>query len=48
VYVWVPAEDEASAREIVAAVESGAFALDEDSEVDDVPGEPAEDPSSPS
>ncbi len=48
VYVWVPAEDEASAREIVAAVESGAYALDEDAEVDDVRGEPADDPSSPS
>jgi hypothetical protein len=40
VYVWVPAEDEAAAREIVTAVESGAFALDD---ADDVPEEPAGD-----
>jgi hypothetical protein len=38
--VWVPAEDEAAAREIVTAVESGAFALDD---ADDVPEEPAGD-----
>jgi hypothetical protein len=38
VYVWVPAEDESAAREIVAAVSSGAYALDEDFEE---PGEPA-------
>jgi hypothetical protein len=37
VYVWVPAEDESAAREIVAAVSSGAYALDEDFEE---PGEP--------
>jgi hypothetical protein len=37
VYVWVPAEHEAAAREIVAAVNSGAYALDEDFEE---PGEP--------
>jgi Putative prokaryotic signal transducing protein len=43
VYVWVAAEDEAAARAIVAAVESGAFALDEDAGVDDVPEEPAGD-----
>jgi hypothetical protein len=41
--VWVPAEDEAAAREIVTAVESGAFALDDADAVDDVPEEPAGD-----
>ncbi|MDH4112842.1 MAG: DUF2007 domain-containing protein [Actinomycetota bacterium] len=30
VYVWVPAEDEDTAREIVEAVSSGAYALDDD------------------
>ena len=41
VYVWVPAEHEAAAREIVDAVSSGAYALDEDFEE---PGEPADEP----
>jgi hypothetical protein len=47
VYVWVPAENEATAREIVAAVESGAYALDDDADVDEVPGEPADDAATP-
>ena len=44
-YLWVPAEHEAKAREIIEAVRSGAYALAEDADVSgDVPGdEPAED-----
>lgn len=34
VYVFVPAEDETRARAIVDAVESGAFALDDDDVMD--------------
>lgn len=34
VYVWVSSEHEETARAIVAAVESGAYALDDDVEVD--------------
>lgn len=33
VYVWVRAEHEAAAREIVAAVESGRYALESDADV---------------
>jgi hypothetical protein len=33
VYVWVAAQDEAAARAIVDAVESGAYALDDDADV---------------
>ena len=47
VYVWVPAENKASAREIVAAVQSGAYALDDDADVEGVPDEPAGDASPP-
>ena len=39
VYVWVPAEDEDAARAVVDAVNSGAFALEDDFEE---PGEPAD------
>jgi hypothetical protein len=39
VYVWVSAEDEDVARAIVEAVESGAYALEDD--VDVTPDEPA-------
>ena len=40
-YLWVPAEHEAKARDIIEAVRSGAYALAEDA---DVSGEePAED-----
>jgi Putative prokaryotic signal transducing protein len=34
VYVWVSVADEAAARAIVDAVESGAYALDDDVDVD--------------
>lgn len=33
VYVWVAAADEAAARAIVDAVESGAYALDDDVDI---------------
>jgi hypothetical protein len=33
VYLWVPAEHGAAAREIVAAVESGRYALEADADV---------------
>ena len=41
VYVWVSAEQEKTARGIVEAVESGAYALEDDVDVGDV--EPADD-----
>jgi hypothetical protein len=40
-YLWVPAEHEAKAREIIEAVRSGAYALAEDADVSG--DEPAED-----
>lgn len=43
VYVWVSTEHEAAARAIVAAVESGAYALDDDADVDDAPEETSND-----
>ena len=46
VYLWVAAEHEAAARDVVEAVRSGAYALDDDVDVDvdDVPEEPAGEP----
>jgi hypothetical protein len=41
-YLFVPVEQEAAAREVIAAIESGAYALDEDDvDVTDEPDEPA-------
>ena len=36
-YLWVAAEHEVAARDVVEAVQSGAYALDDDVDVDDVP-----------
>ena len=33
-YLFVPAEQEAAARRVIAAIEAGAYALDEDADVD--------------
>lgn len=43
VYVWVSAEHEEIARQIVVAVESGTYALDVDVDVDVLVGDEAED-----
>ena len=44
VYLWVAAEHEVAARDVVEAVQSGAYALDDDVDVDDVPEEPSGEP----
>ncbi len=40
VQLWVAADDEPAARAIVAAVESGAYALDDDADVGSAPDGP--------
>lgn len=43
VYLWVNAEDEARARAVVDAMESGAFAVGDDDVEADADAEPAQD-----
>ena len=38
-YLFVPAEQEIAAREVIAAIESGAYAIDDEEDVGEAPAE---------